>query len=378
MLGDLNHSPARSARSSDGSSGRRALPIDVSAPGGRAYFRTVRSPPEDLIPERLTDALAEGWGLSVAAMKYVPEGGGSHHWKSTAADGEPHFVTVDDLDTKDWLGLTRDSVFHGLGRALDTAGVLRHRAGLDFVLAAVAAHNGDQVRRLDARYAISAFPFLAGRSFPFGDYPDSGLRDSALDLVIALHRSTAAVRELAPRHVLNFEYRPDLEAFLLDPDRRWDGGPFSEPARRLLAGHAPEVAHLASVFRRLVALTARTQANPVITHGEPHPANLMSAGGRLYLIDWDTVALACPERDLAVIISPDDEGVERYQQATGRVIDPAAMTLYRLRWYLDDLASAVRLLRNPHHDTPDTRQCQQALEPQLEQLSNWRDVLAGF
>jgi hypothetical protein len=54
------------------------------------------------------------------------------------------------------------------------------------------------------------------------------------------------------------------------------------------------------------------------------------------------------------------------------------MTLYRLRWYLDDLASAVRLLRNPHDDTPDTRRWQHALGPQLEQLSEWRDVLAGF
>jgi spectinomycin phosphotransferase len=36
-------------------------------------------------------------------------------------------------------------------------------------------------------------------------------------------------------------------------------------------------------------------------------------------------------------------------------LDPAVMTLYRLRWYLDDLASTVRMFRNPHRDTPDTR-----------------------
>src|SRR5262249_19193812 len=42
-----------------------------------------------------------------ASMEYVPEGGGSHHWKLTGDDGQPHFDTVDDLDDKDWMGDTR-------------------------------------------------------------------------------------------------------------------------------------------------------------------------------------------------------------------------------------------------------------------------------
>jgi len=61
----------------------------------------------DLVPERLARALAEGWHRRAASMEYVPEGGGSHHWKLTGDDGQPHFVTVDDLDDKDWMGDTR-------------------------------------------------------------------------------------------------------------------------------------------------------------------------------------------------------------------------------------------------------------------------------
>ncbi len=36
----------------------------------------------------------------------------------------------------------------------------------------------------------------------------------------------------------------------------------------------------------------------VITHGEPHAANVMGSPGGLVLVDWDTVLLAPPERDL--------------------------------------------------------------------------------
>jgi aminoglycoside phosphotransferase (APT) family kinase protein len=36
----------------------------------------------------------------------------------------------------------------------------------------------------------------------------------------------------------------------------------------------------------------------VITHGEPHPGNLMVTDRGPVLIGWDTVGLARPERDL--------------------------------------------------------------------------------
>ena len=122
----------------------------------------MRSPPADLVPERLGKALAEGWRLRAASMEYVPEGGGSYHWKLTDEDGQPHFVTVDDLDDKDWMGDTREAVFEGLRRALSTAAALRYEVGLEFVVAPIAARDGELLRRLDDRYTVSVFPFLAG------------------------------------------------------------------------------------------------------------------------------------------------------------------------------------------------------------------------
>ena len=308
------------------------------------------------------------------SMRYVPEGGGSYHWTVTGEDGRPGFVTVDDLDRKDWMGDTREAAFEGLRRALATAAALRYEADLEFVLAPVVASDGDLVRRLDDRYAVSVFPFLAGHSYPFGPYDDAWLRGQALDMIAALHRSTPAVRGRAPRHVLGFGGRRDLEAFLGDAGRPWDGGPLSEAARDLLVPRTAGLARLVAGFDRQAVATIQARSDPVITHGEPHPANLMLADGRLFLIDWDTTALAPPERDVS-LIAADDDGLERYQQAVGRQLDPAVLTLYRLRWYLDDVASAIRLFRNRHRDTPDTRWWRANLSPQLTQLPSWLDLL---
>jgi spectinomycin phosphotransferase len=114
----------------------------------------------------------------------------------------------------------------------------------------------------------------------------------------------------------------------------------------------------------------------VLTHGEPHQANLMSVDNRLVLIDWDTVAMAPPERDVSVIAATSNAAIERYEQVAGRALDRAVITLYRLRWYLDDLASAIRLFRNRHSDTADTRMWWEGLAPRLEQLPQWLDLVS--
>lgn len=334
----------------------------------------MRSPPTDLVPERLGTALAEGWHLHPASLEYLPEGGGGHHWVVTGRDDLRHFVTVDDLDGKDWLGTTRRAVSEGLLSALNTATALRFEAGLEFVVAPVLATDGEPLRRLDGRYAVSVYPFLVGRSYPFGPYPDAQLRAQALRMIAALHRCTPAVQDIAPAHVPRFTGRGDLAAFLFDPARPWDGGPFSRGAYRLTAARAADIARLKDGFDRLTDATTSVRSDSVITHGEPHPANLMRVDGRLVLIDWDTAALAPPERDIA-LIAAGPEDIDRYQGAVGREIHPAVIILYRLRWYLDDLASAVRMFRNHHHDTPDTRRWSQALAPQLEQLPRWLDLL---
>jgi spectinomycin phosphotransferase len=332
----------------------------------------VRSPPASLTLERLHEALAAGWGVRAAALEYVPAGAGSHHWKLTGENGEPHFVTVDDLDEKNWLGDGRDAVFTGLGHALGTAAALRREAGLEFVVAPVPGLDGDLVRRLDDKQTVSVFPFLAGLSYPYGSYGDSLLRDQALDMVATLHRSALPPGATVPAHVPGFGGRDDLEAFLADPGRPWNDGPFGGAVRGMLAPCAAELSRLLAAFDRLVESTAAARASPVITHGEPHPGNLMLVEGTLRLIDWDTTALAPPERDMSVVVAAEDErGLDRYQDRTGRRLNPAVLTLYRARWYLDDIASATRMFRHRHRDNADSRLWRDSVAPRLRLLPEW-------
>jgi spectinomycin phosphotransferase len=104
----------------------------------------------------LRDALREGWGLDPVAATYAPVGGGSYHWRVEDRHRGRHWVTVDDLDHKAFLGDSRDIVFGRLREAFDTVRRLSED-GLEFVIAPVPAAGGETLRRLGGRHAVTMF-----------------------------------------------------------------------------------------------------------------------------------------------------------------------------------------------------------------------------
>jgi spectinomycin phosphotransferase len=292
----------------------------------------------------------------------------------TAGPAGRWFVTVDDLDDKNWLGRTRPAVISGLRAAMDAALWLRHEAGLGFVAAPVPARDGQLVRPLGDAYAVAVFPYLYGSPGEWAKPLPAADLDELVAMLAALHRvDPAAVR--LPRRDMELSWRSDLEIALRELGRPWTGGgPFTEPARALLAGAARPVRRGLCTLDRW-ASGPGAAASVVLTHGEPHPGNVIrvaparAGGAGLMLIDWDTVALAPPERDLWMVATETGGELRRYTELTGRPVDATALELYRLRWALDDLSCFVRDLRAPHRRTPGTEHAWQALEITIAQLT---------
>jgi spectinomycin phosphotransferase len=310
----------------------------------------VEALPDGFDVDRLVPALQDGWGIEPDSVEYAPVGFGSYHWV-VSTDGAPrYFVTVDDLDHKPWLGETRDSAFAGLEAAFDGVVTLRRDAGLTFVVAPLATAVGRSVLRIGERHSIAVFPFVDGVAGAFADRLAPAERTELVDLLAMLH--TAAPTSAGLRVDVPFGGRSDLEAALRDSGVRWVGGPYSEPARAWLDSHRTELVGQLEEFDRLRAVT-RSRAR-VTTHGEPHPGNVLRGDGGLVLIDWDTVALAPPERDLWMVAIPGGSELDQYAEATGHRVDENALEVYRRAWDLADVAAWVRLFRSDHRQDPDT------------------------
>jgi len=326
----------------------------------------MRDKPTGMREGDLRLALAEGWQIEPAALRYAPVGGGSYHWEVRDQAARRWFVTVDDLDDKPWLGTTRTAVLAGLRTAMEVAVALRHEAGLPFVAAPVPGTAGQAVRPVDARYAAAVFRFVDGPPGRFGAVLPARERAARVDLLAALHQSTRAARRAAASRI-ELPRRAELETILAGRQDPWRSGPYAEAARALLARARPLVTDRLAAFDRL-ADVAR-EAEPVITHGEPHPGNVLRAGPDRILVDWDTAGLGPPERDLWLVTGPDGREQARYARATGRPVNPELLGFYRLRWALDDLSAFAARLRGPHRRTADAERAWRNLQQTIRLLA---------
>jgi len=328
----------------------------------------VHERPADLSDADLAAAVRQYWRLEVAEVHYAAVGYGGYHWTVLDASGRRWFATASPLT--------------GAGDVADLRTTMRAAreladAGLDFVVAPVPACGGDVLVQGPPGYAISLFPFADGVPGMWGETLGAPDRMAVTELLAALHtaRPPACGVPVRGPHPRSRDY---LDDSLRERGRPWRGGPYAEAARALVSKHAAGLAGALDHFDDLAARVAVSDADLVVTHGEPHPGNLIRRGARYLLIDWDTVGLAPPERDLWWVLSGSDSGsgwgsgsgaeAARYAELTGHQLSQPAVALYRLRWDLDDVGLLLADFRGPHRRDEDTEQGWAALDAAVRRL----------
>ncbi len=309
--------------------------------------------PTDVDRTALAALLRRHWSLPVTVLDHLPVGFGSHHWVAADEQSRRWFVTVDDLRSARWTAAAYDQ----LRRAFETAAALRREAGLEFVLAPTPDGTGAVVRRLDRDHSVAVFPFLDATSADFGEFASADDRRAVLGLVGRLHSATRRVRpDLPRREDFDLPGRPHLLAAMARTGEPWRAGPFAEPTRELLRSNTAGLQDLLRRYDAMAAEVATTSASWVITHGEPHAANVLTdrEGARL-LIDWDTTAIGPRERDLWMLTDDDARDWDAYAATAGDVpLSTTALALYRTRWALEEICEYVSWFRHDHVRSKDT------------------------
>lgn len=296
-----------------------------------------------LAEETVATLLREQWRLAAAHVEYARIGYGAYHWLATAGDGR-WLVTADPVDG-------RLPVVHcyELARRLASG-------GLDLVRPPLVTRDG-AVAVAAGEWWVSVWPWLAGRS------ATTGRHASAADVAAV----AAAVRRL-------HDHPPGaIPAELLD-DWAVDGwgrfvaaigapatvaGPYAAEVRDLVQRRREHIRDTASRYHERAAHRP-PPAEWVVTHGEPHAANVVHTPGGPVLIDWDTARLAPRERDLWILAM-----YPGWQESYGDArVDPALLEAYRLRWDLTDIALFVPDLLAASAATPD-------LDVALEELHGY-------
>ena len=305
-----------------------------------------------------------GWRFEAASIEYAAVGFGSHHWVAVDAAGSRRFVTVDDL-AKVSVSSNKEAAFASLNAAFETARRLRD-SGLDFIVAPIPDVAGRALRRLGDSFSVAVFPFLEGRTGAFGSYRSEADRDAVRGLIERLHQTPVGVAGIPNQEDFLLPSRPQLEAALAQLDRPWTAGPYSERTGQLLRGVEPDLRAGLGLFDTL-ADEVRSDRRPwVITHGEPHAANIIWTADGPRLIDWDTVLIAPAARDLWMLDPPGGPGLPQ--------TDPAIL-LYRLRWDLANIALYVAAFRVPHENSADAAESWRNLQQDVRLNERWGEHL---
>jgi spectinomycin phosphotransferase len=271
------------------------------------------SPPADLSTDDIRVALRAGWGTEAVTIAYRAVGFGSHHWAVTDAGGTRWFVTADRATAH-------------LEPALRTAIALRD-AGLEFVVAPERTGGGNATQPAGQGYLLSVYPHVDAEAGHFGRHRTADKPD-VYAMLARLHATPAPTAEPLD---LGLPGRDGLQK----ARREVGDGPYGRSSNALLHDRGELIDELLEQYDRLrETLPSRDQW--VVTHGEPHPGNVMRAADGLRLVDWDTVRLAPKARDL------------------WHVDDRPAYAFFRLRWRLSDIAGYAHDLSVPHPDTADT------------------------
>lgn len=316
----------------------------------------------------VADLLREHWGLDVT-VAYAPVGFGSYHWWATAKDSKL-FVTLDDFG-----GMT-DPVERD--RRIDSA-LRRYRcafklaqSGRRFARGPIPTPAGGVVVMEGVRL-FSLWPHVDGRSSDDGPYHDDDDRRAVLSVLAELHATDPAGLDL-DLDGFHPEQRDFLEHILESPGDDWDRGPYGPRARALLDQNACGISRLLSHYDELVA-KAPPRRDWVVTHGEPHMANVVFGVDGPVLIDWDTVAIAPHERDLWMVVTADESVGGAYADSTGHRPDSEMLKLYRAQWDLSEMGIYFNHFHKPHANGPDDIESWNDLSQYLPVEPRWPDLL---
>lgn len=336
----------------------------------------MKTPPSttDLDPHTLVTLLTERWELPPVTLTYLALGFGSHHWCAEATDNPSQrwFVTVDDVNQSIAGSFTQ------LERSLRTATVLHDRAGIEAVVAPLPDIAGDVVvgiGKAQTSWAVAVYPWLDVEPSSFGAFATSTDRLEAIRLVARLHGATPSVpAEIPRRDAMAIPHRTACDVALDRLGMPWVGGPFAEPARIATRDAEGAVRRAFHAYDRLVEAVRADSASWVITHGEPHPGNLVRCRDTraLVMVDWDTCALAPRERDLWQVFSlePTEDELAAYREVAGDApISDDALALYRLWWDLSEVAIYLTWFTQAHEESDDMRTGFDGLRESLEKLS---------
>ena len=280
----------------------------------------MNEPPGGINDDGVLTLVRSHWDPAVDQVEHLPVGFGAWHWRGSAGGEARLFVTYDLPKPKHHTAETLESAYAGASAL--------HDAGLEFVIPPLP--TSDRIFTVPIGDGLlSATPWVTG------ERPTSS--DGARPLLQRLHATAPPARIRHWRPLVGPRFGDEMAERI---SVRWDQGPFGERARDAIQRALPTIIRWTSLYHRRAS--SEDSTTWVTTHGEPHEQNQILTESGIVLVDWESLMLAPPDRDLRV---------------------PGG--LFDLEWRLDEIDQFATWFAGPHCDTEDDLEAIESLEDEL-------------
>jgi spectinomycin phosphotransferase len=291
--------------------------------------------PPNLADEAIVAALRAHYGISIAALTFLPLGADSASsvYRVDAADGATYF-----LKARAGAGFSAPSL--AVPHYLYSQGVPHIVAPLPTVAQAlwVGVHD----------FALSLYPFIDAHMGADVGLSEQHWRALGATLhQIHTHQLPPYLMQVVRRETFT-PSRRDVFAAVAAAVAKQD---FADPLQRELAAFwRARQDDIHTVVERADALgrQLRQASLPLaLCHADLHTWNvLLDSAGQLWIVDWDETVLAPKERDLMFVIGGIGRDLVSPQETTcflqgygDSPIDPHALKYYRYAWAVQDIAA---------------------------------------
>ncbi len=322
--------------------------------------------PPPTAPDEFRNLLEATYTLQVRSMHFIPRGECSWGYRVEGSDGRVYF-----------LKLFRGSSFPAwVARLTDR---LRVDGRIENISCPLPARSGMLLTDL-CGYPAALFDFIEGPTL--FQVPSKAEILFHLGELLARIHACQEFREdcqrVEPFDIVGSEAYDQVIAALNSRNTQpCVAGDAAGEARRLLQ---PVCKRLEALMEEILLFQEKARKAPsvyCICHGDPTPGNiLVSAGGKPYLIDWDDMILAPPERDLVfwekdqVFFAgqPSYPVLAGYRRVAGDIrLNPDITGFYHRQWTIGEIAEYGHRLLFENH----TAQQNESDLDNLKEELNW-------
>lgn len=284
--------------------------------------------------EKIVTCVQQEFGLQVARVEFLPLGydQNSAVYRVIAESGTPYFLKL------------RSGVFDENSVALPK---FLHDQGIPQIIAPMTTNSG-QLRANLEPFKLMLYPFIDGQDGYAVALSDQQWQDFGAALK-RIHTTSIPfeIIKTIPRETYSDQWREIVKSFL----ERVETDNFTESVAAKLAAFLKTkrqiILELVEYTERLAQNLQARDLELVVCHSDLHAGNLLIAGDRFFIVDWDDQILAPKERDLMFVGGgqmnnwrlPLEEEALFYQGYGATEMDSVALSYYRFERIVQDIAA---------------------------------------